>query len=166
MLFFVLTANSSNYSSSDSADQGGSSERQQLFLLPAVSLSSTGWHCRSLVQARTSSGCRAAQPASGVEDRGMASLRAHISSIEQLQLILPGRFGLVAEPLPSHSHVLWSPEFAEEAVTRLVWHKASWFWLGVARGKEKVAFPPALCQNLAQKVRSVSGSLFGRPAKC
>lgn len=37
-----------------------------------------------------------------------------------------------------------------------MWHKALWFWLGVVRREQKVAFPPALCQNLAQKVRSVS----------
>lgn len=38
------------------------------------------------------------QPSSRVRGRGMASLTAHTSSIDHLQLVLPGSFGLVAEP--------------------------------------------------------------------
>lgn len=58
---------------------------------------------------------------------------------------------VMCSPLPTPSPPPWGPGFAEEALARLVWHKAPWFWPGAARDGQEEAFPPALWLKLSQQ---------------
>lgn len=58
---------------------------------------------------------------------------------------------VMCSPLPTPSPPPWGPGFAEEALARLVWHKAPWFWPGAVRDGQEETFPPALWLKLSQQ---------------
>lgn len=132
-----------------------------------------GWHSRcSVVQAGTSPGCGAAPPASRHRDSGThlregTCPRYGATAARPPRELRPHSLSLprVHKSLPSPSRLLRGPGFAGETFTRLVWHKAPWFWLGAVRGEQEAAFSPALWQQLPRKWEvGLDLALPGRPS--